>query len=404
MRIRNAETKLFFAQFLGRLFVHNFVKDSQVLLPKADYARRYGDFPRYFSGWYLFVPSKDLAVGEVIHKTLNGLDLVAYRNKDGKPVVHTNRCPHMDGMFAPMAKGEDGRIVCAYHGYRYEDGVPKSGPKQFRSDPSKCIPCHPVTEVNDLVFFWFDAQSENGIGPPTWELDLPDVSRFDRHAVMRSITPTHMAPLHENIIDDQHFMLLHGSHKYKSELLPYAQKHQFRTRNRMVVELPKMARWLFRGKKNQLEIQMDSDFHGLGIHINRAKIAGFEACMIHCTTPIEDEVTEWTLSIHMQKRRWSLFPDLQTFVSQFYPWGTFAQTYFLHTQDRRVFFEKAEYRFYEDVPKGFEKVNAFRRWIHEELMGETRPMGENSIPTRYEAPDSPQTRPGRTRRPPRASA
>ena len=76
MRIRNVETKLFFAQYVGRIFVHNFLKDSQVWLPKADYERRYGDFPRYFSGWYNFVPSKDLAEGEVVHKKLNGLDLV----------------------------------------------------------------------------------------------------------------------------------------------------------------------------------------------------------------------------------------------------------------------------------------------------------------------------------------
>jgi hypothetical protein len=48
-----------------------------------------------------------------------------------------------------------------------------------------------------------------------------------------------------------------------------------------------------------------------------------------------------------------------------------------------VFFEKGEYRFYEDVPKGFEKVNAFRRWIQEELLGEERPMRKNSIPTRF---------------------
>ena len=67
------------------------------VLPKADYERRYGKFPRYFSGWYLFVPSKDLAEGELVHKKLNGLDLVAYRNKQGKPVVHANRCPHVSG-------------------------------------------------------------------------------------------------------------------------------------------------------------------------------------------------------------------------------------------------------------------------------------------------------------------
>ena len=57
MRIKDVETKAFFAQFIGRLFAHNFLKDSQDFLPKGDYERRYGKFPKYFSGWYLFVPS-----------------------------------------------------------------------------------------------------------------------------------------------------------------------------------------------------------------------------------------------------------------------------------------------------------------------------------------------------------
>jgi phenylpropionate dioxygenase-like ring-hydroxylating dioxygenase large terminal subunit len=383
MRIRNAETKLFFAEYFGRLFVHNILKDTQVWLPKSDYERRHGKFPRYFSGWYMFVPSKDLAVGEVVHKKLNGIDLIAYRNKEGKPVIHANRCSHMDGMFAPMAKVKDGRITCAYHGYSFENGVPQSGPKEFRKDPSKCIPCHAVREVNDLIFFWFDAKSDNGIGVPTWELNLPDVSQYERHAVMRHIAPTHMAPLHENIIDDQHFMVLHSSDKYKSELLPYYEKHRFRTANQMTLKLPKMARFLNKGEED-LVIHMDSDFHGLGIHINTARIAGYEALMTHTTTPIEDEITEWTLTIHMPKREWKLIPDMRSLVSQYYPWGTYAHTYFLHTQDRRAFFEKGEYRFYEDVPKGFEKVNAFRRWIQEELMEEPRPMGKNSLLTMYQ--------------------
>jgi phenylpropionate dioxygenase-like ring-hydroxylating dioxygenase large terminal subunit len=382
MRIKDVENKAFFAQFLARLFVHNVLKDSQIFLPKGDYERRHGDFPRYFSGWYLFVPSDDLAVGEIVHKKLNGLDLVAYRNKEGQPVVHSNRCTHMDGMFAPLGSVKDGRIQCAYHGYAFEDGKPRSGPAEFRNDPSKCIPCHPVTEVNGLIFFWFDAKSEDGVGVPTWELDLPDVSRFPRRATMRSITPTHMAPLHENIIDDQHFMILHGSQRYKSELLPYQHKHRFRTRNRMVFELPDRMKKLFRLEENPVT-EMDSDFHGLGIHITKANIAGFEALMIHCTTPIEDEVTEWTLTMYMDKRSWSLIPSYRDFISQIHPWGTFAQVYYLHTQDRRAFFEKAPYRFYEDVPKGFEKVNAFRRWIQVELLGEERPMGKNCIPTKY---------------------
>ncbi len=384
MRIRDVETKAFFAQYLGRLFVHNFLKDSQVWLPKADYERRYGKFPRYFSGWYLFVPAKDLAEGELVHKKLNGLDLVAYRNKDGVPVVHSNRCTHMDGVFSPMGEVKSGRLVCAYHRYAFEDGVPKSGPKEFRNDPSKCIPCHPVREVNGLIMFWYDASSPDGIGEPTWELDLPDVSMFPRRAFGRSITPTHMAPLHENIVDDQHFMLLHKTNRYHSELIEYHEPHRFSTHNTMTVPAPKIGPFRVRGADgDEIHIRMDTDFHGLGIHINHVQIGNFTAKVIHCTTPIEDEVTEWTIALYMEPRQWKLRFDLHTFMNMVYPAAMLGQAYWLHTQDRRVFFETGEYRFFEDVPKGHEKVNAFRRWIHEQLMGEERPMGANSIPTKF---------------------
>ena len=87
--------------------------------------------------------------------------------------------------------------------------------------------------------------------------------------------------------------------------------------------------------------------------------------------------------MYMEPRQWKAKFDIKTFMNMVYPWAAIAQTWYLHTQDRRVFFQKGEYRFYEDVPKGFEKVNAFRRWIQEELLGEERPMRKNSIPTRF---------------------
>ena len=37
-----------------------------------------------------------------------------------------------------------------------------------------------------------------------------------------------------------------------------------------------------------------------------------------------------------------------------------------------------EYRFYDEVPKGMEKIDAYRRWISEELLGQPRPFGKTS--------------------------
>ena len=385
MKIRNVENKAFLWTFVMRLFAHNILKDSQHFLPKGNYDARHGKFPRYFSGWYLFVNSKGLAEGEIIHKKLNGLDLVVHRNKEGVPVIHSDRCTHMDGMFSGgLGTVIDGKIVCGYHKYRFENGVPQSGPKEFRNDVKNCIPCFKVKEVHGLIMFWFDAESENGIGEPQWELDLPDVSHLERRAFTRSITPTHMAPLHENIVDDQHFVLLHEADRYKSTPQAYFEQHRFKTANTMRVKLPhKIGPFQF-NKNPDLDMVMDSEFFGLGIHINSVDIRGFKATVIHCTTPIEDEITEWSLSVYMPKRKWFAKLDTAWFMNNIvYPWGMIAQTYRLHTQDRRTFFEKSRYDFYEDAPKGFEKVNMFRRWIQEELLHQKRPMRKNSVATTY---------------------
>jgi len=89
------------------------------------------------------------------------------------------------------------------------------------------------------------------------------------------------------------------------------------------------------------------------------------------------------VAVYMEPRQFKWKFDVKTFMNMVYPWAMLGQTYYLHTQDRRVYFEKGEYDFFNDVPKGFEKVNMFRRWIHEELMGGVRPMGKNSVPTRF---------------------
>ena len=390
-RVYDVENAHFFSQFIARIFVHNFFRNSQFYLPKADYERRHGEFPRYFPGWYLFTPSRDLEEGEVVSKKLNGKDLVAYRDANGKPVIHSNRCTHMDGLFSGgLGTVKDGNIVCPYHEIPFDHGKPQGGPSEFRNDPKNCIPTHPVVETHGLVMFWFDPAAEDGISEPAWELDLPDVSDLPRMAHCRSITPTHMAPLHENIVDDQHFMKLHAADRYRSTPQAYYEKHRFRTENTMRVQIPdKIGPFKLPGKDRNLDMVMDSEFHGLGIHINTVDVRGFKALVIHTTTPIEDEVTEWHLNIYMPKRDWKNFKldAKNVFNNVVYPWGMVAQTWNLHTQDRRTFFEKAEYRFYNDAPKGCEKVNMFRRWIHEELMGEERPRGPNSVDTTYVSPE-----------------
>lgn len=383
MQIHDAETKLFIAKFLARLAAHNLVRDTQVLLPKPDYERRYGRFPRYFSGWFQFVASRDLLPGKLVHKKLNGLDLVAYRDAEGRPVVHANRCPHLGGLFAPQGRVNDGKLTCSYHGYTFDRGVPQSGPRELRSDPKMCIPCFPTMEVAGLVMFWFDAAAPDGIGEPAWPLTLPDLERFPRRSFARSIAPTHSALLNENIVDDLHFMHLHGAPYYKAEPQTFHEKHRFVTKNTMRVPAPKIGPFRLRGAGDTIELQMDSEFLGLGIHINYIRMDDFEARFIHCNTPIVDEITEWNLAIYMQPRsKWPSL-DVKAFFNWTYPWSALAQTYFLHTQDRRAVFESGEYRFYDEVPKGMEKIDAYRRWISEQLLGEPRPFGKNSQQTKY---------------------
>jgi phenylpropionate dioxygenase-like ring-hydroxylating dioxygenase large terminal subunit len=89
------------------------------------------DQPGLRDHWYVVAEAAELGDHPLAVRLL-GEDLVVWRSTDGSIVAAPDRCPHRE---APLTLGkiEDGRLVCAYHGWTFGDSgrcvaVPSAAP------------------------------------------------------------------------------------------------------------------------------------------------------------------------------------------------------------------------------------------------------------------------------------
>ncbi|WP_063127841.1 Rieske (2Fe-2S) protein [Nocardia fusca] len=74
--------------------------------------------------WYAFAASRAVRSGRPFGTTVHGIEIVAWRDRDGALRVGPGACPHLG---APLATGhvENGTLICRWHGLRIRaDGTP----------------------------------------------------------------------------------------------------------------------------------------------------------------------------------------------------------------------------------------------------------------------------------------
>jgi len=91
------------------------------------------DIPALRRYWYPLCQDSDLDKGPLAQRLL-GVDLVLWKDADGKPNAVRDRCPHRT---AKLSRGfvENGAIVCGYHGWAFE-GSGKCVKIPQRADPA----------------------------------------------------------------------------------------------------------------------------------------------------------------------------------------------------------------------------------------------------------------------------
>lgn len=158
--------------------------------------------------WYVACESRELDPGPLA-RTVCGVPLVLFRDRDGRVGALLDRCPHRN---VPLSLGKvtrEGELECGYHGWCFDVGgactrVP--GLVGESDSRGRRVPEYPVRERDGLVWVWPREDEE----PSREPFQLPELN--DGYTtVRRSLTmkSTLWAAI-ENALDVPHTAYLHA--------------------------------------------------------------------------------------------------------------------------------------------------------------------------------------------------
>ena len=202
-------------------------------VPMVEAAAR-GDTPgagtfNWTKQWYP-VAVIDLLDTTKPHPTqLLGVDVVVWKNGEGKWSVFEDKCPHR---LAPLSEGrveDDGTLLCAYHAWRFDDtgactDMPQASTpeeeERVKSNPRSCAFTRPTMEAQGLVWAWGEggeeAELEAAMTPALLVPEIEGVGKsgaapggaFRNHWQVRDM-PYGWASFFENAIDPAHAVVSH---------------------------------------------------------------------------------------------------------------------------------------------------------------------------------------------------
>ena len=170
------------------------------------------------TGWFQVMWAADLKVGDVLPLHYFGRDLVCFRGIDGHAHVMDAHCQHLGANLAFGGCVVDDGIQCPFHGWVWDgQGRNVRIPYESRPNRGRRVHSYPVTELNESIYFWHDAQGR----APLW--DVPDaLAVLGTHVHERSYHPfgpdcrthfekvsVHPQVIAENAVDPHHFRFVH---------------------------------------------------------------------------------------------------------------------------------------------------------------------------------------------------
>ncbi|KAM7304758.1 hypothetical protein ISCGN_014658 [Ixodes scapularis] len=139
-----------------------------------------------------------------------GLEVVAFRTKDGAARVMDAYCPHLGANLGVMGRVVEDCIECPFHGWRFRgvDGVCAYVPYSSKTPEFAKVKTWQVTEVYGLVLVWYHADGED----PTWDMveeESCPIGRRKRTGLWERRVYAHIQDIAENGADASHFNHLH---------------------------------------------------------------------------------------------------------------------------------------------------------------------------------------------------
>lgn len=248
------------------------------------------------TGWFQVGWSADLEIGEVKSLHYFDRDLVAFRGHDGQVCVMDAHCRHLGANLAFGGCVVDEGIQCPFHGWVWNgQGRNVRIPYQDRPNRGRRIRSYPVTEANESIFIWHDAEGRD----PLWRLPT-GFEMLGDHVASRSYHPfdadcrtrfpnIHVHPqiIAENAVDPHHFRFVHHTPISPVVLREYtdgstwSSKVGFGKRWTDAMDRPDDT-------LNTIEIY----WSGIGVSFNGEHTREGIRIISICTTPVDDQTSD----------------------------------------------------------------------------------------------------------------
>jgi phenylpropionate dioxygenase-like ring-hydroxylating dioxygenase large terminal subunit len=162
-----------------------------------------------YSNWYIVCTSRELKK-KPIAKTILGIPLVLFRDKDSKPAALLDKCPHRN---VPLSQGSarDNSLVCKYHGWQFDaDGVCQDIPGlcSFNGDIKRNVVAYQAIEKND--FIWVYCQPNEIPKTQLYEFPLMDKPGFSTFSWQMEELVATFENIAENFLDATHTHFIHA--------------------------------------------------------------------------------------------------------------------------------------------------------------------------------------------------
>jgi phenylpropionate dioxygenase-like ring-hydroxylating dioxygenase large terminal subunit len=144
-----------------------------------------------------------------VARVLQGVPLVLFRDRGGRPAALLDRCPHRNVPLS-LARRDGDHLECAYHGWRFDRGGACRAVPGLVGSPEaqgRAATAHPAVEQDGLVW----VLSTPGGAPARGPFRFPhlDDARYTTVRHTRRLRGTVLAAV-ENALDVPHTAFLHG--------------------------------------------------------------------------------------------------------------------------------------------------------------------------------------------------
>ena len=247
-------------------------------------------FPASPDGWFSVAAGGELAPGDVRPLTYLGRELVLFRGEDRVARVFDAHCPHLGAHLGVGGRVCGDGLACPFHGWTFDGSGRLIGVPGVDRPPRAGLGAWPVCERNGRIFVWHHARG----APPGYEVVgyRPDEADWTPWKCTTYRVRVHVQDLTENIIDRSHFSAVHDMARPEHD--------HFEVRfdgPSMVVEQNLKVTAVDVGG---FEIRTTTTTCGPGIVAVEVSQDPLEMLTYITQTPVDDELTEITLSFSMQ--------------------------------------------------------------------------------------------------------